>query len=153
MTTRWLSQAEQQSWRAYIEGSLRLYERLDRELRQAHGLSMAEYEVLVRLSEAPDHRIRMAELAEHANQSRSRLSHTVSRLERAGLVVRDTCPSDRRGVFAVLTELGYDKLREAAHTHVTGVREHFVDLIPPEDFAVIGRSMGVVARKLGAAYR
>ncbi|MGH3711942.1 MAG: MarR family winged helix-turn-helix transcriptional regulator [Micromonosporaceae bacterium] len=149
MTTRWLSDVEQRSWRAYIEGSLRLYERLDRELREGHGMSMPEYEILVRLSEAPERRIRMAELAESANQSRSRLSHTVSRLERAHLVIRDTCPSDRRGVFAVLTDEGVRRLEEASHTHVRGVREHLVDLVGEADLDAVGRAMGQVAGKLG----
>lgn len=153
VTTRWLSESEQRSWRAYIEGSLRLYERLDRDLREGHGLSMPEYEILVRLSEAPDRRIRMAELAESANQSRSRLSHTVARLERAHLVVRDTCPDDRRGVFAVLTDEGFRRLEEASHTHVRGVREHFVDLVSDDEFAVIGHGMGLVANKLGPGLR
>ncbi|MGH3735697.1 MAG: MarR family winged helix-turn-helix transcriptional regulator [Micromonosporaceae bacterium] len=152
MTTRWLTESEQGSWRAYIEGSLRLYERLDRELRAGHGLSMAEYEILVRLSEAPEHRIRMAELAESANQSRSRLSHTVARLERAQLVLRDTCEEDRRGVFAILTDEGFRRLEEASHTHVRGVREHLVDLVEEADLAAIGRGMGLVARKLGPPY-
>jgi DNA-binding MarR family transcriptional regulator len=149
VTTRWLSQDQQRSWRCFIEGTLRLYERLDRELRESHGLSMPEYEILVRLSEVPERRIRMAELAESANQSRSRLSHTVTRLERQRLVVRDTCADDRRGVFAVLTDEGYARLEEASHTHVTGVREHFVDLVSDDDLEVIGRGMGVVASKLG----
>ncbi len=152
MTTRWLTRAEQRSWRSYIEGSLRLYERLDRELRDGHGLSMAEYEILVRLSEVPDRRIRMAELAESANQSRSRLSHTVARLERSRLVRRDSCPEDRRGVFAVLTDEGFARLEQAAHTHVRGVREHLVDLVSSEDLVVVGRVMGVVAGKLGPPY-
>ena len=149
MTTRWLSQDQQRSWRRFIEGTLRLYERLDRDLRERHGLSMPEYEILVRLSERPERRIRMAELAEQANQSRSRLSHTVTRLERQHLVVRDTCSDDRRGVFAVLTDEGFARLQEASHTHATGVREHFVDLVSDEDLETIGRGMGMVAAKLG----
>jgi DNA-binding MarR family transcriptional regulator len=152
VTTRWLSRSEQRAWRSYIEGSLRLYERLDRELREGHGLSMPEYEILVRLSEAPDRRIRMAELAESANQSRSRLSHTVSRLERSRLVRRDSCPEDRRGVFAVLTDEGFARLERAAHTHVRGVREHLVDLVSSEDLVVVGQVMGIVASKLGPPY-
>ncbi|MQA25732.1 MAG: MarR family transcriptional regulator [Micromonosporaceae bacterium] len=146
---RWLNEVEQRHWRSYIAGSLRLYERLDRELREGHGLSMPEYEILVRLSEAPDRRIRMAELAESAHQSRSRLSHTVSRLQRAKLVSRDTCPEDRRGVFAVLTPEGMTRLREAAETHVRGVREHLVDVIDDTDFAVLGRLLQEVGDKLG----
>ncbi|MGH3646100.1 MAG: MarR family winged helix-turn-helix transcriptional regulator [Micromonosporaceae bacterium] len=152
MTTRWLDESEQRSWRAYLAGSLRLFERLDRELREAHGLSMPEYEILVRLSEVPERRIRMAELAESAHQSRSRLSHTVSRLEREQLVIRDTCPDDRRGVFAVLTDDGFRRLEEASHTHVRGVREHLVDLVGKDEFQVLGEALGQVAGKLGPPY-
>lgn len=94
----------------------------------------------------------MAELAESANQSRSRLSHTVSRLERSRLVRRDSCPDDRRGVFAVLTDEGFIRLGQAAHTHVRGVREHLVDLVSSEDLVVVGQVMGVVAGKLGPPY-
>ena len=146
---RWLSDAQQRHWRSYLAGSLRLHERLDRELREGHGLSMPEYEILVRLSEAQDCRIRMSELAESAHQSRSRLSHTVSRLEKAGLVVRDNCPDDRRGVFAVLTDAGLAQLEEAAKTHVRGVREHLVDLLDDADFEALGRAMRLVGSKLG----
>ena len=111
---RWLDAAQQRDWRAYVEGSVRLTDVLDRDLKVKHGLSMAEYEILVRLSEAPDHRLRMAELAEYASQSRSRLSHTVSRLECKGLVARGTCGADKRGVNAELTEEGFALLAKAA---------------------------------------
>jgi len=108
---RWLSAPQQRDWRAYVEGSIRLNDVLDRDLKAKHGLTMAEYEILVRLSDAPDHRLRMAQLADEASQSRSRLSHTVSRLECKGLVTRGTCGADKRGVNAELTEEGSPSCR------------------------------------------
>ncbi|MEJ7707684.1 MAG: MarR family transcriptional regulator [Nocardioidaceae bacterium] len=86
-------------------------ERLDRDLREGHGLSLPEYEILVRLSEAPEHRLRMAELADSVKNSRSRITHAVTRLEKAGLVGRSQCTSDGRGVFAILTDHGYRPAR------------------------------------------
>src|SRR3954469_4968397 len=126
---RWLDAVQQRDWRAYVEGSVRLTDLLDRDLKAKHGLTMAEYEILVRLSEAPDRRLRMAELAEHASQSRSRLSHTCSRLESKGLVFRGGCPNDKRGVYAHLTEKGFDALDVAARDHVETVRDYFIDII------------------------
>jgi DNA-binding MarR family transcriptional regulator len=146
--TRWLSVEEQRYWRAYVNGSARLADRLDRLLRDRYGLSMPEYEILVRLSEAPDRRLRMAELASSVSHSRSRLSHTVTRLERAGLVRRESCPGDGRGVFAVLNQEGFDLVDRASHDHVTSVREHLVDVISPEDFAAIGRAFEQISDRL-----
>ncbi|HXA59191.1 MAG TPA: MarR family transcriptional regulator [Streptosporangiaceae bacterium] len=150
--TRWLDATQQRHWRAYIDGSVRLHDMLDQSLKATHGLSVAEYEILVRLSEAKDHRLRMAELAEHASQSRSRLSHTCGRLERQGLVVRKTCPDDRRGVFAHLTEKGYAVLEKAAHDHVGTVRDYFIDVVDPEDLEAVGRAFGAVARTIDPAH-
>ncbi|MET0741365.1 MAG: MarR family transcriptional regulator [Candidatus Nanopelagicales bacterium] len=138
--TRWLSEDEQRSWRAWVSMHLLLDDRLQRELASAHGLSLADYEILVRLSEAPDRRLRMSELADRALSSRSRLSHQITRLEQAGLVARVECASDRRGFFAVLTDHGWSVLVGAAPTHVTGVREHFVDQLSPEEFAALGQA-------------
>ncbi|HEY3687210.1 MAG TPA: MarR family transcriptional regulator [Streptosporangiaceae bacterium] len=144
---RWLDAAQQRDWRAFIDGSLRLAEALEQDLKKRHGLSMAEYEIMVRLSETPDRTMRMAELAACASQSRSRLSHTVSRLERAGLVERRSCADDKRGVEAVLTEKGFSTLAEAAPSHVTAVRDLFVDVVAPDDLVAIGRSFeSVIAR-------
>ncbi|HEX7738058.1 MAG TPA: MarR family transcriptional regulator, partial [Marmoricola sp.] len=125
-----------------------LLDRLDRELRQAHDLSLPEYEILVRLSESPDRTLRMAALADAMAYSRSRITHTVARLERAGLISRGEDPTDRRGVTAHLTDVGFDKLAAAAHTHVTGVREHLVDLASDADFAAIGRAFDAVTDHL-----
>ncbi len=149
---RWLDAAQQRDWRAYIEGSVRLTDVLDRDLKTKHGLSGAEYEILVRLSEAPEHRLRMAELAEYASQSRSRLSHTVARLECKGLVARGTCGNDKRGVNAELTDEGYALLSKAAMDHVATVREFFVDIIEPEDLNAVGRAFSAVAERIQKAH-
>jgi DNA-binding MarR family transcriptional regulator len=148
---RWLDAAQQRDWRAYVEGSIRLNDVLDRDLKAKHGLTMAEYEILVRLSEAPGRRLRMAELAEVASQSRSRLSHTVSRLECKGLVARGTCGDDKRGVNAELTEDGFAFLSKAAVDHVATVREFFIDVIDPEDLVAVGRAFSAIAEKVAEA--
>jgi len=93
----WLDRDQQRSWRAFLVGTTLLMDRLDRELREQHQLSLPEYEILVRLSEADRNRLRMAMLADSVSHSRSRVTHTVSRMETAGLVVRDACLDDGRG--------------------------------------------------------
>ncbi|MFA1540365.1 MarR family winged helix-turn-helix transcriptional regulator [Actinomadura monticuli] len=148
---RWLDATQQRDWRAYVDGSVRLTEIMDRDLKTKHGLSVSEYEILVRLSEAPERRLRMAELAENASQSRSRLSHTCSRLESKGLVKRDSCPNDKRGVYAHLTDEGFTALERAARDHVETVREFFIDVIEPADLEAVGRAFGLVLKRLGPA--
>ncbi|WP_433475703.1 MarR family winged helix-turn-helix transcriptional regulator [Spirillospora sp. CA-142024] len=146
---RWLDATQQRDWRAYVDGSVRLTEIMDRDLKTKHGLSVSEYEILVRLSEAPGRRLRMAELAENASQSRSRLSHTCSRLETKGLVKRDSCANDKRGVFAQLTDDGFAALERAARDHVETVRTYFIDVIEPQDLEAIGRAFSIVLKRLG----
>src|SRR5262245_34124828 len=136
--TQWLNATQQRDWRAFVDGSVRLHDLLDQILKATHGLSMAEYEILVRLSESPDRKLRMAQLAAEASQSRSRLSHTCARLESKSLVRRETCPSDKRGVFAHLTEEGFAALDRAARDHVTTVRDVFIDVVEPHDLEAIG---------------
>jgi DNA-binding MarR family transcriptional regulator len=148
--TRWLDAAQQRDWRAYIEGSTRLHDLLDQALKSTHGLSSAEYEILVQLSEADGWRLRMAELAENASQSRSRLSHTCARLERKGLVRRETCPEDKRGVFCRLTDEGFAMLETAAHDHVATVRDFFVDVVEPADLEAIGRAFTSISKQVRA---
>src|SRR5579863_1011354 len=123
---RWLSTDEQQAWRATVNLSQLLLRQLDRDLA-AHGLNGHDYEILVELSEAPDQRLRMTELADATSQSRSRLSHQISRMEQRGLVRRDDCEGDKRGTFAVLTQGGVEAIERAAPSHVENVRRHFVD--------------------------
>jgi DNA-binding MarR family transcriptional regulator len=146
--TRWLDSEQQVAWRAYLLGTARLTAKLDDDLRQ-FGLGINDYEILVRLSEAPERRLRMAELADRLHQSRSRLTHTVGRLEAAELVRRTSCKSDKRGVWAELTDAGFSLLEQAAPYHVDGVRENLVNLASPEDFAAIGRVFDAVSEHIG----
>ena len=150
--THWLDESQQRSWRALVVGWTLLQDRLDDDLRQAHHVSLTEYEILVRLSEAEGRRLRMAHLADSLAHSRSRVTHTVTRMERAGLVERCETPDDGRGVLALLTDQGFALLEQAAHTHVTGVREHLVDLASAEDFAALGRVMNATADHLVGAH-
>ncbi|WP_037319104.1 MarR family winged helix-turn-helix transcriptional regulator [Amycolatopsis orientalis] len=146
--TNWLDADQQRDWRAFIEGSVRFVDLLDRRLRERHGLSLAEYELLVRLSEAEGRSMRMADLAKSAYYSRSRLSHRVNGLESRGLVRRESAAEDGRGVSARLTEAGNETLRRAAPDNLRTVREHFVDVIEPEDLRAVGRAMTAVTRRL-----
>lgn len=141
----WLTRAQQATWRAYLDGVARITEAINTDLRP-FGLDISEYEILVRLSEAEGRVMRMSDLAEAARQSRSRLTHTVGRMERKGLLVRKPCPDDGRGVLAVLTDAGYDLLVAAAPSHVAGVRAVFVDAVDPADYEAVGRAMAAVVR-------
>ncbi|MFC4532945.1 MarR family winged helix-turn-helix transcriptional regulator [Sphaerisporangium dianthi] len=131
LDTNWLSGGEQRAWRAHLAAHKLLEHRLDREL-QGFGLSLNDYEILVNLSESPGHRMRMSDLAEATIQSRSRLSHQIARMEAASLVSRESCPDDRRGTFAVLTEQGWETMQRVAPMHVANVRYHFIDRLTPE---------------------
>jgi DNA-binding MarR family transcriptional regulator len=144
----WLDQQQQRTWRAFLVGTTLLMDRLDRDLREQHRLSLPEYEILVRLSEAEGNRLRMAMLADSVSHSRSRVTHTVSRMESVGLVARDACLSDGRGVEAVLTEQGRAALANAAPTHVAGVRRFLVDLVDDDDFEAVGRVFDAVTDHL-----
>jgi DNA-binding MarR family transcriptional regulator len=145
--TRWLDADQQRSWRGLVIGMTLLSDRLDADLRQAFDISLAEYEILVRLSES-GRVLRMAQLASSLGHSRSRVTHTVARMEKAGLVERRTSKADGRGVEAVLTDQGMDLLERAAPVHVSGVRTNLVDLATPEEFAALGRVMNAVTDHL-----
>jgi DNA-binding MarR family transcriptional regulator len=147
---RWLTAEEQQAWRAFVRGSSLLLERLDAELSEAHGLTLADYEILVWLSEAPRGGLRMSELADRALVSRSRLTYRVDRLVAEGLVERRPCPSDRRGSLAVLTPTGRRRLERAAPTHVEGVVSYLIDQCSNRDLAAIGRAFTAVAAAIEA---
>jgi DNA-binding MarR family transcriptional regulator len=127
---RWLTEGEQSAWRAYLAGSRLLAHHLEREM-QRHGLSMSDYEILVRLSETPEHRLRMSELSRATLLEKSRLSHQITRMERDGFVVRESCPGDRRGQFAVLTSFGLETINRVAPFHVAEVRERLFGLLDP----------------------
>lgn len=146
---RWLSDDEQRAWRTHLDVSRLLMHQLERDL-QPHGLTMNDYEILVNLSESAEHRMRMSDLAAATLQSKSRLSHQITRMERAGLVRRENCDSDRRGLFAVLTDQGWETMRRVAPHHVESVRRHFIDQLAPGDLAALHRSLAPVAEKLHA---
>ena len=102
-TVHWLDTGQQRTWRAYLMGTTLLMDRLDDDLRRAFNISLVEYEILVRLSESESRRLRMAQLADALAHSRSRVTHTVARMEAAGLVQRSTSPEDGRGILATMT--------------------------------------------------
>lgn len=143
---RRLDEIEMDAWRSFLAASTSVTARLNRELEAGCGISMHEYEILVRLSEVPDQTLRMSTLAEHVSHSRSRLTHTVRRLEGAGYVERSSCDSDRRGVNCTLTQQGLDFLREAAPVHLDGVRRHLVDRLSREQQVVMAELMRVIAQ-------
>ncbi|MFT3877556.1 MAG: MarR family transcriptional regulator [Propioniciclava sp.] len=142
---RWLTAEQQRTWRAYLEASAHIDRYLEEGLRP-FGLGMSEYEILVNLSEAPGRRMRMSDLADASRQSRSRLTHTVARMEKKGLLTRLPCPGDRRGVIAQLNPDGWDLLDSAAPDHVASVREILIDVVDPEDLDALGRVMNAVNR-------
>ncbi len=146
--TRWLSEREQELWRGWIAASMLLPERTNRDMLEQHGLTGTDYQILVELSEAPQRRLRMSTLAQSTQLSRSRLSHQIDRMTRAGLVQREVCGEDGRGMFAVLTDTGWDTIVTAAPDHVASVRTHLVDLLTPEEFEAFGQACIKVAAAL-----
>ena len=139
--TRPLDVVEMRAWRAFLAASTSVAAVLNHELEADADISMHEYEILVRLSEASDHQLRMSTLAEHVSHSRSRLTHTVGRLEKAGYVERASCAADKRGVNCRLTEAGLDFLRAVAPIHLDGVRRHVVDRFTHEQLAALTELM------------
>ncbi|GAB2573368.1 MarR family transcriptional regulator [Streptomyces capparidis] len=142
---RWLTDEEQYVWRAYLSARALLEDHLDRQLQRDSAIPHLTYELLVNLSEAPGRSMRMTELAERTKITRSRLSHAVSRLEDAGWVRREDCPSDRRGQLAVLTDRGYAVLEKAAPGHVEAVRRAVFDRLTPEQVRQLGEISRAIA--------
>ena len=147
----WLDSEQQQHWRRFLIGSWALLNALERDLEEGAQLSMSEYEVLVRLSEAEDRSLRMSQLADQVVASRSRLTHTVRRMEEAGLVLRRSSTGDRRGVDCVLTDDGFARLVSAAPHHVASVRARLVDVLDPADFARLGAIFTTIGTALEEA--
>ena len=135
----WLSEKEQAAWRSFLTGQALVLDAINQDLSADSGLTLNEYEVLVRLSESPDRQLRMSHLAENLVHSRSRLTHTVKRLEKAGFVSREPCPDDRRGIICKLTDEGFAKLEQTAPQHVDSVRRHLISHLEPEEFLEFGR--------------
>ena len=142
--TRWLTTEQQEHWRAFLVGSARLTDALGRQLERDSGLSLSEYEVLVRLSEAPGRTLRMSLLADELAHSRSRVTHTVRRLEASGMVERQACEADGRGVNCTMTAAGFARLEAAAPGHVEAVRAHLVDVLAENQLRALGEAMAVV---------
>ncbi|MFN8024123.1 MAG: MarR family transcriptional regulator [Acidimicrobiales bacterium] len=141
--TRWLGPVEMQAWRNYVDSVYSLQNALEEDVLP-FGLTMGDYEVLVRLSERPERRLRMCDLAGELRLSPSGLTRRLDGLVRAGLVSREPSPDDRRVMLAVLTDAGYEQLVEAAPSHVESVRRHFLDLLTPDEVAALASAFSKV---------
>lgn len=134
-----LEAVERRAWASYIEASLHLETLLDEALRTEADLTLFDYHLLVLLSEAPQQRLRMSELAERMVFSRSRMTYQVNSMIKRGLVAREPAPDDRRGYRAVLTATGLQTLRDAAPRHEVAVRRLFLDLLSADELRCIER--------------
>ncbi|MHA7132074.1 MarR family winged helix-turn-helix transcriptional regulator [Oerskovia turbata] len=141
----WLDDEQQLSWRQYLDGTSRFIEALSRDHEEHSALTLGEYELLVRLSEARDHTLRMSALADGLARSRSRVTHTVHRMEQRGLVRRVASADDRRGVNCVMTDAGFAELAASAPGHVTAVRRFMVDVLTPAQLRNLGEAMSAIA--------
>jgi len=137
--TRWLDDEEQRAWRAYLRMQARLAAALNRQLQATSKLSLADYGVLVQLTEAPQGRLRPYELQRALDWEQSRLSHQLRRMQQRGLVTREACPEDARGAYVVVTETGRRAIAAAAPGHVQAVRELVFDALEPGQVAVLRR--------------
>ncbi|MGI5525414.1 MarR family winged helix-turn-helix transcriptional regulator [Micromonospora sp. CA-259024] len=135
---RWLDEREDRAWRGYRRMRRLLDLELARELTQDADLSEADYDVLSDLSETPQGRLRLRELADRMLWSRSRLSHHLTRMQQRGLVTREECADDARGSIVVLTPAGRQAIESAAPGHVAAVRRHLIDLLTPAEIDALG---------------
>jgi DNA-binding MarR family transcriptional regulator len=140
-----LTERELGAWRGLLRSHALLVKRLDAELEAAHGLALTSYEVLLHLSHAEERKMRMCDVAESVLLSRSGLTRLIDRLERDGFVERVSCADDARGAYAHLTAAGHAKLREAQHTHLEGVREHFLRHFGDGELELLGDAWNRVA--------
>jgi DNA-binding MarR family transcriptional regulator len=149
---RWLNEKEQQAWRAFIAAQRVVNTRIEQQLQRDAGMPHTYFEILVRLTDAPDGRLRMSELAVATLGSRSRLSHAVNRLEKVGWVRREGIESDRRGQLAIITEAGRQKLQETAPGHVEAVRQVVFDALTEEQVDQLRGICAALARHSGGTY-
>lgn len=147
-TTRWLSPQEQTAWRAYLDMTARLSAQLNRELQNDCGLSLADYAVLVQLTEHELGTMRVLELARALGWEKSRLSHHLARMQQRGLVGRAGCPSDRRGAFIALTDQGRAAIEAAAPRHLDGVRRYLFDHLSHDQVAALGSIADIALEQL-----
>jgi DNA-binding MarR family transcriptional regulator len=144
-TARLLDEDELAAWRGLLRAHDRLTKALDVDLVSAHGLPLTSYEVLLFLADSSEGRLRMSELADSVLLSRSGLTRLVDRLERQGLLRRESCPSDRRGAYAAITQRGRALFDRARATHLDGVRRRFLDHLSEDEL----RSLGELWRRTG----
>lgn len=149
--TRWLDEHEQAAWRGYLAMQARLHAELNRRLAADSGLSIADFDVLVALTDRPGERVRVLELAESLQWEKSRLSHHLARMQRRGLVTREDCADDGRGNFVVLTGEGRAAIERAAPAHVETVRELVFDALSGDDVEDLRRISGAVRARLDGA--
>ena len=135
--TRWLTEEEQRAWRGLLRMTSQLNARMNRKLLQEYGISLPDYEVLVVLSEAPEGRLRVFEVADALAWEQSRVSHQLARMQRRGLITREGCATDARGAFAVLTTVGRGAIERAAPAHVEQVRQLVFDELSHEQVSAL----------------
>lgn len=150
MTAQWLSPEEQLMWRGYLDSTRLLLRNLDRQLTADAGISLADFEILALLSEAPGQRLRMSELAEITVTTRSGVTRAVKRLIDAGWVHQVKCEEDKRGQFAELTESGMAKVRQAAPGHAHAVRAGLFDSLSPREVELFTHSYARIRDNLQA---
>jgi DNA-binding MarR family transcriptional regulator len=148
---RWLDPAEMAAWLAFLEVSHLLDRKIEQQLRQDAGLSHAQYEILSRLAAAPGAQLRMSELADVIIVSRSGLTYQITQLEKSGLVRRAPCPSDERGILAVLTRAGRAALARAAPGHLRVVREYLIDALTPDQRDTLTGALATARTRLRPA--
>jgi len=148
---QWLNETEMRAWVAFLDTSNLVSRRIEQQLRDAAGVTQLQYELLTRLAESPARQLRMAELADLLVASRSGLTYQVTQLEKAGLVRRQPCEDDERGVLAVLTDAGMNVLERAAPGHVRVVRESLIDLLDNAELTALADSLTTVRDHLRAA--
>ncbi|MEO3776521.1 MarR family transcriptional regulator [Micromonospora sp. B11E3] len=149
--TRWLDEGQQRAWRAYLGMQGRLTAELNRQLQSTSNLSLADYDVLVQLTDTPDGRLRPFELQRALGWEQSRLSHHLSRMQRRDLVGREECGEDGRGAYVVLTDAGRQAIADAAPGHVEAVRRLFFDALDPDEVETLYRLASAVLDRLDAA--
>ncbi len=151
--TRWLDHEEMRAWRTLVEVYADLDASLEAELQQHHGIGNGEYAVLVNLSEAPEQKLRMCDLAQRLHLSPSGLTRRLDAMVRHDLVAREPSPDDRRVILAALTPVGAATLERAAPDHVEGVRRHFLDHLSRTQIRQLGAALTAVhrARHSGAS--
>jgi DNA-binding MarR family transcriptional regulator len=146
--TRWLSAAEQTAWRAFVRVHQRLTATLSRDLQARSNLSGPDFEVLVALTDVQEGRLRPQELARSIDWEQSRLSHQIARMAKRGLVAREECAEDGRGVFVAITPAGREAIEAAAPQHVAAVRRLVVDVLSPEELATLATIYGRILDRL-----